>query len=208
MHRLVFSGAKAVLWVVGIGVGAFILQRFDTGAGWTASLSAIATVGATFAALFIATRARTDRQAEQLATDRAQARLVLLEVDGPYPGQHNNPPYFIVHVEDNGQQPILDVALESAEYVGGPGAQSMTLVGLPGAVVPIVKPERAPGGLPVSFPPENVTAEELLAGGGLDGEGNYSNPNVSPSHVVAKVQFTDASGNRWRRSTTGLVELV
>jgi hypothetical protein len=184
-----------------VPLGAFVLQRFDQGAGWTETLSAIATVGATAAALLIATRDRSDRITDQLESDRAQAHLVLLEVDGPYLGEEL--PHFIVHVEDNGHQPILDVTLESAEYVYD--LYRVGLVGMPGAVVSIVKPERALGRLVISFVASAPEVGKLAAGGEIDERGKYINPSISLSKIAATVQFTDD----WtRRACEGLADVL
>jgi hypothetical protein len=205
VHKMALTAAKSALTIVGIGAGAFVLRLLDHDAGWTESLSAIATVGATGAALFIATRDRADRKAEQLDADRAQARLVLLEVEGPYSSNGESTHHFIVCVADNGTQPILNVALESAQYVDG--SQTVALLVPSEIVVPIVKPELAHGTFPAAFPTREATPTDVL-----DVEpneyGEWPFPERLKTNVAATVQFTDAGGNRWRRSTAGLVELV
>ena len=206
MHNLLRSGGKTLAAVAGVFLGAYVLHLAD-GSKWTEALASVATVAATGVALFIATRDRHERRADRLDADRAQARLVLLEVDGPYRGAEDRPPHFIVHIEANGVQPILDVALESATYVVD-DSRSVELITQSGGMVPIVKPERAPGGLPVWLPSTGDVAEELSAAGGDDAHGNYVNPSIHCGNVAAVVQFTDASGNRWRRSRQGAVELV
>lgn len=203
MRNLVSKSAKPVLAVAGLGVGAVVLQLVDPDAGWTESLSAVATAGATVVALWIATRDRSERKDERLDADRAQARLVLLEVEGPHRGKNDY--RFIVTVEANGSQPILDVAFESAQFVDG--LCTVDLVGPSGIADPMVRPGRAPATIFVAFPTRDATPTEVLEVEPND-YGEWLFPEHLMANVVATVLFTDAGGNRWRRSTSGLVELL
>ena len=205
MRRSVPTVVKAAIAVCGLVVGAIVLRLVDQDAGWAESLSAVATAGATAAALWIATRARSDRKEERLNADRAQARLVLLDIEGPY-SNSDAAFHFVVIVQDNGMQPILDVALESAQYGSGSGAVSLLVPS--DIVIPIVMPDLAPGTITVAFPSRETAPAEVREIE-LDSEGNWpvSDRDIS-AKVVATVQFTDAGGNRWRRSNAGLVELV
>ena len=82
------------------------------------SLAAIGSIGAAFAALYIATRDRSERKRERDAADEAQARLVQVDVDRP-----RNEDTYVVRIRNYGDRPIIGAAVEGASLHKRPDAQ-------------------------------------------------------------------------------------
>jgi hypothetical protein len=81
-------------------------------------LAAVGSCGAAIAAVWIATGDRRARKAERLGAAKAQAMLVLLNVE-----LSSSSPVFWVHVRNFGAEAILDVEVDSARFARVPNAK-------------------------------------------------------------------------------------
>jgi hypothetical protein len=193
------------------------LRHVDKKADWSTTLTAVGTVGAAAAALFIATRDRADRRRERFDSDRAQARLLHVAAGGPgdwhYPTDDGEitKSFFTIGVENMSLATMLDVTLESAVYEHGglriplllheefsatthPVLMSFTQVERPSSANFHVRTDDQRYQWLYEF-------KERTPGGIRDYRSD-------PANIVAMVQFTDAHNNRWRRSNKGAVELI
>ncbi|GAB3216782.1 hypothetical protein [Mycolicibacterium hippocampi] len=162
-------------------------------------LAALGAVGAAVAALAIATRDRRDRRDERRAAARAQARLVLVEInDG------DSDMYYNIEVANHGAQPILDVAVESVANQG----QSGPIRWAPrhgSEAIRAVQPLRDGG------PPRMLVGEIVRETDGVSIALSETTPDdrrmfvgLPPaSFSSATVRFTDANGNIWTTDTDG-----
>jgi hypothetical protein len=191
--------------VAGVFACAYVLQLVDN-SRWTDSLSSVATVAATGVALYIATRDRSDRKADKLDADRAQARLVLLTVSEP------SSRCFGLTVENHGTQPILAVRFDSARYNDGSHDIRLEQRGedYDSKVFQVVRPhdESPPAHFAITHAASDSAAEALFATGAVSEYGDWTYPDVDVTKVTAAVTFTDAGGKTWRRSSSGLVEVI
>jgi hypothetical protein len=155
------------------------------------ALAAIGSVGAAFAALYIATRDRSERRRERDAADEAQARLVQVDVDRP-----EGEAAFVVRIRNYGDRAIIGPAVEGASLNKRPDAQWKEL----NEWIDILPPYREAafeGTLPLRFfDAEGDPVPKLLA---LVGDMAPLFEDVDEKPIVA-VHFMDANGNYW---TTG-----
>lgn len=154
--------------------------------------AAVGSVGAAATALWIATKDRRARMREQMDADLARARLVLVQVAEP-----QGSAYFRIVVENFGPVPILDLTFETASLATAPQADCLPQ---PGADVAfeVVEPKRAPRTFFVTF--VDTAGHPVIGTRVVDSHGNVTYPDADKRHVSATVQFTDAQGNRWRRT--------
>jgi hypothetical protein len=202
---LFFSKRSALFWAITITTALIAMlfvasqiahdrgQNVEWYSGFGQWLGALGSLTAAAAALWIATRDRSERVREREAADEAQARLVLVR-----PGRNGISADFGVLIQNCGSRPILEVAVEEA---GWPSLNDDSrMAGLrmaderiTGNFADVVLPG-APGALTVNF---------------VDSEGNsfpkelekdvHGNPvfETTPDGLEVKVSFMDANGNRW-----------
>ncbi|MBB3604462.1 hypothetical protein FHT40_004140 [Mycolicibacterium sp. BK556] len=195
-------------------VGAAIVLRYvDRTSTWAESLAASGTVGASMAALYIATRDRFDRRTERLEADRAQAGLISVAAHGPGygPGETGLKEHFIVHVQSVALQPVVDIELVSARYVEDDRELPLELLVQVRSAPKhaILMPSTIERREWVTFQ-VHTTAEtgQLFAYTEVTPGATRNYYNCDPARVFAVIEFSDANGNRWRRDTSGLVELI
>jgi hypothetical protein len=156
-------------------------------------VTAIGAIGAALAALWIATRDRKDRKKEREDAALAQARLVVLAVS-----DWEASPFYRVSVQNHGLQPLLDVRLESAELSSDPTA-TWDARGQQAAYTPILGADGDQHRFAFTFVDESSNSI-------------YANFEPLPlsqvkdvSDVSATIQFRDASHNRWRLTSSGVL---
>jgi archaellum component FlaF (FlaF/FlaG flagellin family) len=151
------------------------------------ALVALGTFYAAGAAVWVAISGRTQLKDERDAEDRAQARLVFVDVN---PGAS----HIRVTVRNYGDRSILDVTYENVRITAFPPALFVP----PMRAVQVVVPNRdsPPGGVLEVHAADEPTREFMQSWFPPAGR-----PGASP--VSATVSFTDASDNRWQ-TTFGL----
>jgi hypothetical protein len=163
-------------------------------------LAAIATVAAAGAALLIATLDRNQRTKERAAAQEAQARLVIVEVRLPSTGRA-----FAVDVRNFGTSAVLDVTLDSARFDTVPGStfKEENKQNLP----VVLDRDRRPHIFYVDFVGE--TGNSVIPGTYDEAYNQWESDDApDPSKVTASVCFTDAEGTRWKRSSSGSLDLT
>ena len=172
------------------------------------ALAAFAAAGAALIALWIAGRDRRDRKKGRLDGEKTVARLVRLDVEGI-----DGRPVLLVKVRNFGPLPILDVTATDASWIEHPNARCPITRHGRDAVSSkqsILRPwqndlkyeEMIEFEIQFLHPAEDKTLvpqiEKRVPGGTMT---LYK--RVDPSKVVAKIQFTTASGIRWETLTNG-----
>jgi hypothetical protein len=158
-------------------------------------LAALGSIGAAFAALFIATRDRRERNRERNAADEAQANLLIIEATD------SNGPGFSVAVTNYGTRAVLNVEFDSATYDLVPDA-TPDLRSFD-ELLPVLDADRKPYRFWVGFLDE---AGESIITGRTDELGNWHSDNAELSQVNLTIRWLDADGNRWKRSNRGSAE--
>lgn len=146
------------------------------------ALVALGTFYAAGAAVWVAISGRTQQKDERAAADRAQARLVFVDV-APMAN------HIRVTVRNYGDRSILDVTYENVEI----RAFQPALFVPPQRSIQVVVPNRdsPPGGVLEVHPADDPTLEFMQS----------TFPPAKPpgaTPVSATVSFTDASDNHWR----------
>jgi hypothetical protein len=209
----------AIVWGIAVLVGVFVglplLFGLHIDVGLMINiLVAIGTFGAAAAAVWVATGDRRLRRQEIDAAYEAQARLVVVHKAQQrlHPDVETSPlgASFRLQVDNYGGLSILDVKLESASpWMPNENAWIKAAWLQKADVLTIVPPHR-------EVNPDWLGKTQFHWGVLFLGEdhqqvlkqveGNW--PEVNLDRIVATVSFTDAHGERWRRSTDGGLQRV
>jgi hypothetical protein len=194
---LIISATAAVVAVAALFRASGAAVSWGSVAEWSA---AGGTVFAAFAALYIATTDRRERRSERAASSEEQATLVIVRVEQPQGAGG----YFPIEVSNYGEQAVLDLAFDSAQFDDHPTAtpevdekRRRTLV---------LDSDRKPYRFLVVF--VDADKKPVLTGSKPDRHGDVAQKPVDLSRVQVWVRFRDADGIAWRRSSTGGIERV
>lgn len=143
------------------------------------ALAPMGAIGAALVALWIATRDRQERKQEEADARKAQASLVVVEIERQ-DGRDPNAPWFNVLVRNVGSLSILKVELTNFEH-------------------PWVELSHEPP-LHLTIPP--MAGERFRIMPPTDGQ-TQAAVGGHTAEVTATARFDDAYGNRWERSSSG-----
>lgn len=189
-----------IIWGVAVLLGVFVAapllfgMHVDVGLIIDA-LVAFGSIGAAVAALYIATKDRSERARERAAAAEAQAKLVILDITSSTGRVGWDAPEYYVECVNHGSMPILDVKLESAHVRGFPQAQPT----LSDAVTRVLRPAL---GSRTSFITRWVDENDHQ----FPLDENQQHVNIVD--IEAAVSFFDANGNHWLRWNTGTLRRI
>ena len=169
-------------------------QSVEWYTGFGQWLGAVGSLIAATVALWIATRDRKEREDELRSADRAQATLVLVELGQPAGEQG----HFPIAVTNYGSRPVLDVAFDTARFDEFPN--SIPTIDETKRKATVLDSDRNAHTFYLAFVDE---AKGAVLQGTRNQHGNWHQEEVDLSKVNAWVRFRDASGIRWRRSSSG-----
>lgn len=167
-------------------------------------IAAVAAVAAAVIALILATRDRRERRDERHAAERAQARLVLIDI-----GDSQSAVYRSIDVHNFGAQPVLDVAVEGVTYRGQTGPVRWN-ARHDSELIRALPPERD-GSTPNALVGEIVRVSDgvsIALSEANDGNQRAYVGYPPASFITVTVRFTDASGNIWTTDTDGQLTRV
>lgn len=166
-------------------------------------LAAIFTAAAAGAALYIATRDREDRTAERAADHKAQAKLVVVDIYTTRTEREEI--MYVVSVENFGALPLLDVSM----YAASIGAHPDAMARMSKRVVELIPSgqQRELGKAVFFVSSEGVVVPKMIeqTSHGMVFKGI---PKPEQHKVVCWVQFADAHGNRWAKSSDHELEYL
>lgn len=171
------------------------LPHVDLGnlATWFAAFGSVL---AAVVALKIATGDRRERRRERLAAAEAQAKLVMVRISAARDDDDST--IYVVDVENFGTQPVLDLSMRSASM----GARNDARAVLADTTLDIVPPGKnlSLGRVLrfVTLAGEIVPKPIEISSHGMIFQ---SWPNAGSQGIECWVQYADAHGNRWAKSS-------
>ena len=193
MHWVsVSTGKKPPIWIIARHVPANVLAQCSVDWALVINLvAAIGSCGAAIVAVVIATSDRRERNRERLNAAKAQAMLILLDIE-----LSQGSPAYLVYVTNYGAQAILDVEVDSARFARVPNA-TFRVANRLGPKLKVVDADRNRECLVVEFVDDEG---DSVITGTKDRHGNLVIDNAQPSDLAVMVRFMDAEGYHWLRT--------